>query len=99
MSGLIFISILAVVSVALTGIICLRSGRERGLREGLKIGYGGGWRDAHRRIGTALNVAPEALDCALLHLEIDGRIDARLQPILHATSAGKQPAETATAQP
>lgn len=72
--GIVLLTVAMCVTVALTGIVCTRSGREAGKREGFEIGsregFNGGWAMAHRRIAQTLNVSPASLHCSLLQLEI-----------------------------
>ncbi len=69
--GLFVLTILSAISVALSGIVCRKAGYEFGMRKGIKMGHRDGWHDAHERMADAINVSPEALNCALLHREIE----------------------------
>lgn len=68
--GLIFVSLISAMSVALVGVACTRGGREAGKREGVSNGFNMGWSHAHERMARALGVESDALNVAILELEI-----------------------------
>lgn len=71
----ILLTVLWLVSLAITGIVCVRSafgiGEDQGLEEGETIG----WENAHKRVAEAIGVSVSALNTSLLNLELHNDSD------------------------